>query len=45
MLISGTNCFEKREKREVCADVLLHMNSVIGNTTAATAQSICMGKH
>jgi hypothetical protein len=44
-LISGTNRFEKREKREVCADVLLHVYSVIGNTAAATAQSICTGKN
>lgn len=47
MLISGTNRFGKREKRKVCADVLLHVNSVIWNSTAATAaaQSICMGKN
>ena len=40
VLISGTNRFEKREKTEVCAYVLLHVKSVTGNTTAATAQSI-----
>lgn len=38
VLISGTNRCEKNEKREVCDDVWLHVNSVTGNTTDATAR-------